>query len=112
MVHCAWCGKDLRNYPNKYVWVDPRTLEIIERNWNRRRVCFCSEEHKQSWLNAEQIDVCIICYNAVKDAPIVKEIEKEGLLFYFCEEHQLEENRIDHYLDVIIEDFVHLNGGA
>lgn len=107
MVHCAWCGKNLQNHPPKYVWANQLTLEIGYA-WGVRRVCFCSDEHKQKWIAAEQIDFCIVCYNAVKDTPIVKKVEKARLIYYFCEEHQLDDEYIDHYLDVITEDIVHL----
>ena len=105
MTHCAWCGKDVKNYPKTWLWVDDNFNIINTYAYDSTRIPFCSDECKEAWKNTKWIDQCIVCGKTIKsEAPGNKEIIRNEIIFYACPDHKDREEEIDSLIDTALED--------
>lgn len=105
MTHCAWCGKDLKNHPPKYLWADHNLNVVDERTYENTRIPFCSEECRKEWILTKWMDRCIVCGNMIKsEAPGNKEIIRNDIIFYACPEHKDRNEEIESLIEDALED--------
>ncbi|GAG98402.1 unnamed protein product [marine sediment metagenome] len=111
MTYCAWCGKDVKNHPKTWLWVDDN-FNIIT-TYKGTRIPFCSEECKEQWKNTRWVDQCIVCGKTIKsEAPGNKEITRiinrygieNKIIFYACADHKDRTEEIDSLIEEALED--------
>ena len=68
-----------------YVYIDPKTLQPES---SGKRYVFCSDEHKEKWLNSPR-DICLICMTPIKtESPLNECLIVEDIEFYLCPIHR------------------------